>query len=82
MFYVSKQSTCFKDMSIKTHFFDISPFSQYLVHLKHRIDALPVPVLFQVGGVQAVFHDPRAQGGQAFATPARQPFGQTFSVFV
>jgi hypothetical protein len=31
--------------------------SQHLIHHEHRLDALPVPVVFQVGGVQAVFDD-------------------------
>jgi hypothetical protein len=36
--------------------------SQHLIHLEHRLDALPVPVVFQIGGVQAVFDDAGAQG--------------------
>jgi hypothetical protein len=37
------------------------------VSLEHRIDALPVPVVFQVGGVQAVFQPCSAEGSQTFA---------------
>lgn len=44
-----------------------TPPSQHPIHLEHRPDPLPVPVIFQVSGVQAVFDDAGAQGGQAFA---------------
>jgi hypothetical protein len=32
--------------------------SRQLIDLEHRIDALPVPVVFQVGGMQALFTMP------------------------
>jgi len=47
-------STPQADVSIKFHFIDISG-SRQLIYLVHGIDALPVPVVFQVGGVRAVF---------------------------